>query len=61
MIVDFVDLTGLIFQMNKTIPEGAATSVFCCISPNIQGDNQLNSSLLTLNDDYNIYLSYIFI
>jgi len=28
---------GLIFQMNKTIPEGAATSVFCCISPDVKG------------------------
>jgi len=30
--------------MNKTIPEGAATSVFCCISPDVKGNYLLNCS-----------------
>lgn len=28
---------GKIFQMNKTIPQGAATSVFCAVAPSVRG------------------------
>ncbi len=28
---------GLVFRMNKTVPQGAATSVFCCVSPTVKG------------------------
>lgn len=34
--------TGAIMKMNKTIPQGAATSVFCCVSPAIQGGRFYN-------------------
>ncbi len=33
---------GVIMSMNKTIPQGAATSVFCCVSPTIIGGQFYN-------------------
>lgn len=33
---------GVVYPANKTIPQGAATSVFCCVSPTIQGGRYYN-------------------
>lgn len=29
--------TGNVIEFNKTIPQGASTSMFCCVSPDIEG------------------------
>ncbi len=33
---------GLVFKMNKSIPQGAATSVFCAVSPSVVGGAYYN-------------------
>lgn len=33
---------GVVFPANKTVPQGAATSVFCCVSPTIRGGHFYN-------------------
>jgi NAD(P)-dependent dehydrogenase (short-subunit alcohol dehydrogenase family) len=44
--------SGTIFQMNKTIPQGAATSVFCCVSPTVEGGKYYNDCQVSEAAEY---------